>query len=108
VRGRVAAGCAGLLLDVERALATTAAQCVRLVVALTEACRTLAYNLRPRRASVACAANSPYRYAPPRCTRQADVLLPIPPFSRYVRPPDRATCLPRKEQRAGLHAAMLS
>jgi hypothetical protein len=77
VRGRVAAGCTGLLLDVERALATTAAQCVRLVVALTEACRTLAYNLRQRRASVACVAISHHRYAPPRCTHHADVLLPF-------------------------------
>ena len=48
VRGRVAAGSAGRLLDVVRALATTAAQGVRLVVTLTEACGTLAYNLRAR------------------------------------------------------------
>ncbi len=48
VRRRVAAGTAGRLLDVVRALATTAAQGVRLVVTLTEACGTLAYNLRTR------------------------------------------------------------
>ena len=43
---RVSASSAGGLLDVVGALSATAAQGVRLVVALTEACRTLAYHLQ--------------------------------------------------------------
>lgn len=46
VRGRVAACRTGGLLDVVSTLAATTAQRVRLVVALTETCGTLAYNLR--------------------------------------------------------------
>ena len=48
---RVSAGSAGGFLDVVGALAATAAQSVRLVVALTEACSTLAYHLQPHSAS---------------------------------------------------------
>lgn len=49
VLGRVAACRAGGLLDVVSTLAATAAQRVRLVVALTETCGTLAYNLLSKR-----------------------------------------------------------
>jgi hypothetical protein len=45
VRRRIAARRARTLLDVVGALAATTAQSVRLVVALTKAGRTLAYNL---------------------------------------------------------------
>ena len=45
VRRRIAARRARSLLDVVGALAATTAQSVRLVVALTKAGRTLAYNL---------------------------------------------------------------
>ena len=45
VSRRVTAGTASRLLDVVRTLAATTAQSVRLVVALTEAGRTLAHNL---------------------------------------------------------------
>lgn len=85
MRGRVAAGSAGLLLNVERALATTAAQCVRLVVALTEACRTLAYNLLPsRRVSRLRRKIAPMLTTPCRI-RQAAVLLPAaPPSNRII------------------------
>jgi len=45
VRGRVSAGSTRRLLEMVGALSTTAAQGVRLVVALAETCSTLAYNL---------------------------------------------------------------
>jgi len=46
VLGRISAGSTRRLLEVVGAFATTTAQRVRLVVALTEACSTLAYNLQ--------------------------------------------------------------